>query len=66
MIVLLSDKPGSWRGGNNLLWRRSPRADAFIDLQRLIHWSGSPLSRIRLQFTCPGELALAGPPCLLR
>ncbi len=66
MIVLLSDKPGSWRGGNNLLWRRSPSADAFIDLQRLIHWSGSPLSRIRLQFTCPGELALAGPPCLLR
>ena len=66
MIVLLSDKRGRWRGGQNVRWLKSPSADASIDLQRLIHWSGRPLTGIRLQFTCPGELALKGAPCLLR
>ena len=66
VIVLLSDKPGRWRGGQNVRWLKSPSADASIDLQRLIHWSGRPLSGIRLQFTCPGELALTGTPRLLR
>ncbi len=66
MVVLFKEESGRWRSGQNVRWLKSPRTDAAIDLERLIHWSGSPLARIRLQFTCPGELALEGPPRLLR
>jgi hypothetical protein len=66
LVILLQDSNGRWRSGQSIRWLKSPRTDAAIDLERLIHWSGSPLSRIRVQFTTPGELALEGPPRLLR
>ena len=66
MVVLFKEESGRWRSGENFRWLKSPRTDAAIDLDRLIHLSGSPLARIRLQFTCPGELALEGPPRLMR
>ncbi len=52
----------------NLRWVRSDRNEtpAVIDLDRLIHWPTNPVTRIRVEFTCPGEIALEGPPRLLR
>jgi hypothetical protein len=50
-------------------WLKSPvnEAEAVIDLDRLIHLSARPLSRIVIQFIGPdGEFALEGPPRLLR
>jgi hypothetical protein len=66
VIVFLTEDKARWRGGHNVRWLRSPRTDAAIDLERLIHWSGAAPSRIRLKFTGPGEIALEGPPRLLR
>ena len=66
MVVLFREVTGRWRSGQNVRWLKSPRADAAIDLERLIHLTGGPLARIRLQFTCPGVLALEGPPRLMR
>ena len=66
VIVFLTNDAARWRGGQSVRWLRSPRADAAIDLQRLIHWWGSAPSRIRVKFTGPGEIALEGPPRLLR
>jgi hypothetical protein len=66
LVVFLTEDANRWRGGQNVRWLRSPRADAAIDLTRLIHWPGSAPSRIRVKFTRPGEIALGGPPRLLR
>ena len=63
--MLFREKVGRWRSGQNVRWLKSPRTDAAIDLERLIHWPGGA-GRIRLKFTIPGELALEGPPRLLR
>ncbi len=40
--------------------------DAVVDLDRLINLPDRPISRIRIYFTNRGELALDGPPRLLR
>ena len=66
VIVVLTDDPAHWRGGQNFRWLRSPRTDAAIDLNRLTQWSGIAPARIRVKLTSPGELALTGPPRLLR
>ncbi len=66
VVVLLMDSEGHWRSGRNVRWLKSTPTDAAIDLERLIYWSGGPLSRIRVQFTSPGKLALEAPPRLLR
>jgi hypothetical protein len=45
---------------------RLPSRDApsfvMIDLARLIHWPDPPITYIGLQFTGPGQIALAGSP----
>jgi len=66
VIVVLTDDTANWRSGQNVRWLKSPRTDATIDLKRLIHWSGDAPTRIRVKFTRPGEIALEGPPRLLR
>lgn len=66
VIVVMTDDAAHWRSGQNVRWLKSPRTDATIDLKRLIHWSGDAPTRIRVKFTSPGEIALAGPPRLLR
>jgi len=68
VVVVRRDDNGHWRSGRNVRWLKSPRATAkaAIDLERMIHWPSNPISRIRVQFTCPGEIALSGPPRLLR
>jgi hypothetical protein len=66
VIVVLTSDSSRWRGGQNVRWLKSPRADATIDLGRLIHWSGDAPARIRLKCGGPGEIALGGAPRLLR
>ncbi len=63
------DQNQKWRPGQCVRWlKSSPGAgQAVIDLDRLIHLSTEPLSRIAIQFTQPGgELALRGAPRLVR
>jgi hypothetical protein len=36
------------------------------DIERPIHWPATPISRVRVQCTGPGEFALSAPPRLLR
>ena len=66
VIVVLTDDAAHWRGGQSVRWLKSPRTDAAIDLARLIHWSGNAPARIRVRCAGPGEIALGGPPRLLR
>ncbi len=68
VLVAWQDAWGQWRPGLCFRLFRSNRSDggALVDLRRLIHWPGKPISRIRVQFTNRGELALEGPPRLLR
>jgi hypothetical protein len=66
VVILFRENGGRWANGQNVRWFRSPRTDAAIDLERLIYLSGAPLAQVRVQFTSPGELALAGLPRLLR
>jgi hypothetical protein len=66
VIVVLTDDATHWHGSRNLRWLKSPRADATIDLRRLIHWWGDAPARIRLKCVGPGEIALGGAPRLLR
>jgi hypothetical protein len=68
LVVSCCGSSGRWRPGLNLRWLRSEGNDstAAIDLDRLIHWPAKSVSRIRVAFTRPGELALDGPPRLLR
>ncbi len=67
--VYWCDNERQWRPGQVVRWLKSPPppGEAVIDLDRLIHLSVRPLSRIVIQFTSPGGvLALDGPPRLLR
>ena len=69
VFILWCDQAGRWRPGQSVRWLKSAAkgAPAVIDLDRLIHLSARPLSRIALQFTGPGgEIELEGPPRLLR
>jgi hypothetical protein len=68
VLILRSDEEGRWRGGLQVRWLRSSRCDApaVVDIERLIHWPHTPISRIRVQFTRPGAIVLAEPPRLLR
>jgi hypothetical protein len=68
VLICWCDQGGAWRPGQNVRWLPSPRTEsaAVVDLERVIHWSGKPLSKIAVHFTRPGELALQGPPRLLR
>jgi hypothetical protein len=66
VIVVLTNDSSRWRGGQSIRWLKSPRTDAAIDLARLIHWSGEAPARIRVKCAGPGEIALGGPPRLLR
>ena len=63
------DQKRQWRPGQGVRWLKSPACDGpvVIDLERLIHLSVKPLSRIVIQFTRPGgEIVLEGSPRLLR
>ena len=66
VVISFGEPSGQWHQGQNARWLKASRADAAIDLERLIHRPRGPVSRIRLQFTRPGELALEGSPRLLR
>ncbi len=63
------DEKRRWRPGQVVRWLKSPNneGEAVIDLDRLIHLSVKPLSRIVIAFIGPdGEFTLEGPPRLLR
>ncbi len=68
--VVVSWREGSepWRPAKSVRWLRSGRSDlpVVIDLERLIHWSGKPVTGVRIAFTRPGELAVSESPRLLR
>jgi len=66
--IFLRDGQGRWRPGQFVRWLPSPRSDknAVIDLSTMIHLWGEPITQIAVQFTRPGEIALEGPPRLLR
>jgi hypothetical protein len=68
VVVAWQVASGEWRQGQSFRWLRSHLSDgdAVVDLRRLIHLSVKPISRIRVQFTNRGELALDGLPRLLR
>ncbi|MGO9462970.1 MAG: acyltransferase family protein [Isosphaeraceae bacterium] len=68
ILVLPCDEKGRWRSGLHVRWLQSPGCDAAaaIDIERPIHWPLTPISRIRMQFTRPGEIALSEPPRLVR
>ena len=68
LVVLWCDDSGRWRPGQNVRWLRSPETGTpvVIDLERLIHWQGGPLSRVRVRFTRTGQVALREPPRLVR
>jgi hypothetical protein len=57
-----------WYPGWNVHWFANPRPDAMavIDIDRLIQWTGKPISRIRIVSAGPGNLCLDAPPRLSR
>jgi hypothetical protein len=68
VAIYWCDGAGNWRPGQVVRWLQSAPRDlpAIIDLDRQIHLGAKPLSRIAIQFTRPGSIALDGPPRLLR
>jgi hypothetical protein len=62
------DECGQWRPLQHVCWLKTPTpvSAPAIDLRRLVNWPTGPVGRIRVAFTCPGELALQQPPRLLR
>ena len=68
VVVSWCDAASHWRPGLNLRWLRSDRHEspAVIDLDRVIHWPSNSVSRLRIKLARPGEIALQGPPRLLR
>ena len=62
------DDSGRWRRLLHVFWLRSAPSDngAVIDLGRLTNWQWKEHQRIRLEMFDPGEIALNGPPCLVR
>jgi hypothetical protein len=68
VVVSWHEGAGPWRPTQNvrLLGPRQGDLPAVIDLQRLINWSGEPVTGIRIGFTHPGLLAVGESPRLLR
>ena len=68
LTISWSDEHGRWRRLQHVCWLNTPppRPSAAIDLRRLVNWPTGREGRIRVEFTCPGELALQQPPRLLR
>jgi hypothetical protein len=68
VLICWCDEVGTWRPGQHVRLLSSLRTEGagVVDLERVIHWWGKPISRIAVQLTRPGELALQGPPRLLR
>jgi hypothetical protein len=62
------DECGQWRPLQHVCWLKTPTpvSAPAIDLRRLVNWPTGPVGRIRVAFTCTGELALQQPPRLLR
>jgi hypothetical protein len=62
------DVQGRWRPARFFRWMPSSRSghDAVIDLARLIQQWDEPVTQVAVQFTQPGEIALDGPPRLMR
>ena len=68
VVVAWQAASGEWRQCQSFRLFRSHLGDgdAVVELDRLINLPVRPLSRIRIYFTNQGELALDGPPRLLR
>ncbi|WP_206108233.1 hypothetical protein [Paludisphaera soli] len=68
VVVAWQVASGGWRQCQSLRLLRSHLGDgdAVVDLSRLIHQPVKPISKIRIYFTNSGEVALDGPPRLLR
>jgi hypothetical protein len=58
-----SDGFGQWRRRQQVYWLKKPRPqlEAAIDLSRLVNWPIGQRVRIRVEFNCPGDLALQQP-----
>jgi hypothetical protein len=68
VVVSWREGRGPWRPGRKVRLLRPRRSDepAVIELERLINWSGAPVSAIRIGFTDPGMLEVSGTPRLVR
>jgi hypothetical protein len=68
LTISWRNESGEWRALHHVCWLKTPAPvpTAAIDLHRLANWPTGRAARIRVEFTCPGELALQQPPRLLR
>jgi hypothetical protein len=68
LTISWRNESGQWRPLHHVCWLKTPAPvpAAAIDLHRLANWPTGRAARIRVEFTCPGELALQQPPRLLR
>ena len=66
--IYFRDVDERWRSARFVHWPPSPRSgeQPVADLERMIHLWGEPVTQIAIQFTRPGEIALEGPPRLMR
>jgi hypothetical protein len=69
VLISWTDPAGLWLPGLTARWLLGKTAHpdaAAIDLQRLLQFTGNPISRIRVELTQPGVLSLSALPRLLR
>jgi hypothetical protein len=68
LIIFLCDIKGRSLEGRSIRWLHAPRADgpAVVELENIINWWNEPVRQITVQLTRTGEIALGGPPRLLR
>ena len=66
--IYFRDVQERWRSARFVLWLPPPRSgeQPVVDLERMIHLWGEPVRQIAVQLSRPGEIALEGPPRLMR